>query len=373
MARGCYEEPMATLRHTRWLLVLVNLAACNKWDEEEVGGLRHLSQTGTGPYHGTEGIDLPIHSNENRLLLTVQADPFRSVISKLESPKGDAWVSDTTDVRSSTNAGFVNNVSVLNWPVLDSDTPLSTGSWRATVGVVGEDLTFQEGDFQIDAWIGNDTNDSGGEVEVVFHFAEGLDQDPTFRAALDTAVTTWEEIYGSVGLTLVIEDVVLDGSPPGLPGVSDPDVWRQVSADNLGRVDIVFREIIEEVPQAYGLAGGIPGAIGSTANSGILVSAALAAGTDGVFSTEETRILAETLAHETGHYLGLFHPVEIGWDRWDAIDDTDECDNEAFCAEALDDNLMFPYPVCALNHCIPQTVITDQQGRTAQRWTGLHD
>lgn len=353
------------------LLVATWASACSPWEEEEVAGLRHMTRTDSAPSGGSTRVGFPIDDGETNLLVTVQADPLRSVISALDGPGGEAWAADTSALRIPTNAGFVNTVSVLNWPILDSDAPLSGGRWSVSVGVVGDDLSYTGGDFRIDAWVATDATPEIGTVEVTFLLADGLDADPGLAAALDEAAAIWTDLYAAVGLTLQVSEQPLTGDTPGLPGVNDPDLWRALSADGITRVNIVIAELIEEVPDAYGLAGGIPGPLGSTGNSGVIVSATLASGQDGRFSTDETRILAETLAHETGHYLGLFHPVEIGWDRWDAVDDTPECDSDASCAKELSGNLMYPYPVCTRLLCEPQADLTEQQGRIARRWTGL--
>jgi hypothetical protein len=102
-----------------------------------------------------------------------------------------------------------------------------------------------------------------------------------------------------------------------------------------------------------------------------LVSALLSAGADGAFTAEEVRIYAETLAHETGHYLGLFHPVEATFDSWDILTDTPECDSELGCIMAMEDHLMFPFPVCGIQNCTPQGVITGQQAEVLHRSTAI--
>ena len=49
------------------------------------------------------------------------------------------------------------------------------------------------------------------------------------------------------------------------------------------------------------------------------------AGYDGQFNAEEIQMLGETMAHEIGHYMGLYHPVEASYNYWDALEDTEEC------------------------------------------------
>ena len=108
-----------------------------------------------------------------------------------------------------------------------------------------------------------------------------------------------------------------------------------------------------------------------TPRSGVLISADLAAGPNGEFSPEERRLLAETMAHEVGHYLGLFHPVETTWETWDVLDDTPTCDDEFECVEELGGNLMFPFPVCAGFTCTPQENITEDQRTVLNRYVGV--
>ena len=81
--------------------------------------------------------------------------------------------------------------------------------------------------------------------------------------------------------------------------------------------------------------------------------------------------MGETMAHEAGHYLGLFHPVETSYALWDALDDTPECDDSAACAAALGTNLMFPYPVCAFSECEEQGLLTPKQVGVMHRYVGV--
>lgn len=91
-------------------------------------------------------------------------------------------------------------------------------------------------------------------------------------------------------------------------------------------------------------AGGIPGPMGmhGTGGSGIVVAADMMG---------DPLQLGRTLAHEIGHYLGLFHPSELDGCVRDALDDTPAClpvdDTDKDGLDAVDcagkgaDNLMF--------------------------------
>lgn len=95
-----------------------------------------------------------------------------------------------------------------------------------------------------------------------------------------------------------------------------------------------------------GIAGGIPGpaTINGTSHSGVAVTMA-------GFRRNPVQ-LAQTMAHEGGHYLGLFHTTEAEGTAFDPLPDTAECDNSrdrnadglvdnSECASAGADNLMF--------------------------------
>ena len=87
-----------------------------------------------------------------------------------------------------------------------------------------------------------------------------------------------------------------------------------------------------------GESAGIPGTpIRGTPGSGLVVTMA-----DFPFNPDS---IADTIAHETGHSLGLFHTTEFGGTVFDPLPDTPECPQINFiffqCPDAT--NLMFPF------------------------------
>ena len=146
---------------------------------------------------------------------------------------------------------------------------------------------------------------------------------------------------------------------------------KRVAAGADGQqVTILVSETIDGSLDYYGIAGGIPGTLSRTDNALIVVSWLANAGGDGAFSEADVQLFGETLAHEVGHYMGLFHPVELTYDFWDALSDTEVCDSQNECESAMRDNLMFPYPVCDWTECVAQEVMTDQQVGVKHRYTG---
>jgi hypothetical protein len=348
--------------------LLCLLAGCGpRWDETYEEGLRHLHGTFRTDRGGQAAIPFDVLVGETAFAVVAQAEPLRTNLPRLTDGDALLFQADTQSDHLVTNAGFVSPVSVLAWPILDEHPELVEADYEVDVGTLAaETLAYERGEVSLDVWLKSDPDVGAGSVAVRVVWTSGLG-DSDAREAFDAAFVTWEAIYAARGLGVErLADTEWGGEPFGLPGETW-DVWTAMSAAGPARVvNLVIVEAISSLPQAYGLAGGIPGPIGATGSSGVLVSLSLAAGVDGRLSSVETRILGETLAHETGHYLGLFHPVEIGWDRWDGIGDTPECAAESVCEAEFADNLMFPYPVCTFRECTPQDDLTPEQGR------GLH-
>ncbi len=93
-----------------------------------------------------------------------------------------------------------------------------------------------------------------------------------------------------------------------------------------------------------GISTGIPGAAGvhGQAGTGLVFSAEYLRQTGNVNGPQ---LVGQVLAHELGHYLGLFHTTEQSGGQFDQLDDTERCStiengNLAACADY--NNLMFP-------------------------------
>lgn len=127
---------------------------------------------------------------------------------------------------------------------------------------------------------------------------------------------------------------------------------------NLFLVDSI--EAASDTGQVLAITAGTPGAMGmqGTAASGIAIA------TSGVADGQR---LGRTLAHEIGHFLGLFHTTESNGSVWEPLSDTPECRPDrdldgdgtltvAECEGAGADNLMFWARTDA-------TSLTDEQRR----------
>lgn len=95
-----------------------------------------------------------------------------------------------------------------------------------------------------------------------------------------------------------------------------------------------------------GISPGLPGAAGlhGTVSSGIVITGEMLGKTFDFRGQQVNgnRMTGQVLAHEMGHFLGLFHTSEQGGRGYDPLDDTQKCTN-GFPEDCPDlKNLMFP-------------------------------
>ena len=193
-------------------------------------------------------------------------------------------------------------------------------------------------------------------------------QDPNFSAVFDEV----RRIYGQVGIelgTLRFLDVDADAALRFGVLRSEAEVGELVKLSEPAGTDLgsllsvnVFFVGEFAMRSVIGISSGLPGPAGlhGTHGSGVVFTAeymggpvedALGVSTDGNVYT------ALLLAHEVGHWLGLFHTTETSGFAHDQLEDTPECDNPAFAQNCPDfGNLMFPYAAVA------NTQMTDDQG-----------
>lgn len=275
-------------------------------------------------------------------------------------------------VHNRTNAGFSSGVVVMDWPIAESDGPLLAGTLRFDLRSVAHGATVP-----LTVAIKQDDDLTSGRLAIDLVYAGDLETRPSVVAATEAAIEHWREIYGAVGIELDVVAREWDGaSKLTSPGYGDEDLYREALADKPPRsVSVLVIDKVTDVAGVFGVSGGIPGSLVPTDRSVVSVSAKEHAGRDGAFSADEVQLFGETMAHEVGHYLGLFHPAELPVGgvvkSWDALDDTAECLTGSECDGALGTNMMYPTPLCDSAPCTPQAGITAQQEGVVQRYVGV--
>lgn len=195
-----------------------------------------------------------------------------------------------------------------------------------------------------------------------------MDEAERLAAAAGIRISRTERhtVTGEDGARLTYIDLDADDNSNGQPDGMD-ELFRLSADAGNDYVNIFFVRYIGQ--GVIGYSGGIPGPplIQGTAHSGVIVS------TFGGFSNmtrADLEMQGATIAHEAGHYLGLFHTTERSGVEFDPISDTPECARSEYdkngdgivssreCRGVDGPNLMF---WSAASY--PQETLTETQGR----------
>lgn len=228
-----------------------------------------------------------------------------------------------------------------------------------------------------------DTDLNNGRLKVNVYYVGDVGQDKISKDVTAVGLNLFRDIYsGQGGITLDIREFDIDG-PVLLPVPKEGSPFYKTATSSTGSspaVHIFIGGDIEELGasgEVLGLSGGIIGPPHPSARSAVAISVFAGAGSDGVFDAEDIRLYGETIAHETGHFLGLFHPVDFSGSSvtaTDPLDDTVSCRfvTECLASDDLTKNLMFPNPVPSGNGgYIPQNQLTAEQRGVLNRYIAV--
>lgn len=160
---------------------------------------------------------------------------------------------------------------------------------------------------------------------------EGLDANAAKSdGAFQQAMGVFTNLYGQLGIdlgTIVYEDLASGASAlRTIDSVDGPNnelgqLFSKSRAAGQGINFFFVQEIVggDEGFIILGIAGGIPGppAIQGTPHSGVALTM--------MGFRDSPTVLGQTMAHEGGHYLGLFHTSESGGTSHDPLPDTPQC------------------------------------------------
>jgi len=360
------------------LVALSLLSGCPGLFEEQVDGLRQLSGARTSDWEGFASFKVDVQEDDEALLVTAAAEEgYQVYLHSLAAPGGTV-VLDALEIwddqqYSVTGGAYPYPSTSVNWPIGDGDLALSPGKWEVVLGVVDSDLYYvRNAEVEVDVLLKADDSLAGGVVHASLILAGAAAQDTELVRATEVAIERWQLLYALQGISVEVTWYEYDnGDLPG-PGLGAAGDFIAIAEGTpLRSVNVVVVPEMRNGEGIYGMAGGIPGPLVATERSAVVVSALTNSGPDLVFDEEEERLYGETIAHEVGHYLGLFHPVEVTYDTWDSLSDTPLCDDRLECETVLGENLMFPYPVCSQWSCRPQDELTAQQGSVGNHYVGV--
>jgi hypothetical protein len=169
------------------------------------------------------------------------------------------------------------------------------------------------------------------------------------EVAIDRATKWVNELYAPLGVQVADYQIV----PITLPNPNfNPedgesvkgqisDVLSQARAQGKARAGSVHIVVVHQIGGAdpSGYAMGLPGPFDADRpNSAVLVSTSAYTDSQGFLDVDG---MASTIAHETGHFLGLYHTSEKSGEIHDPINDTPECSGSV-CPATFHENIMTP-------------------------------
>ena len=324
---------------------------------------------------GYHEIEVEVGPEHSAFLVTVESSAYPT-LENLYDPDGNEVLNweDWYDSNESLTSAFFwsGKTMAFNWPVRQEDGPLQQGTWTVKVSTIDEQGYYEGGaDVDVSVMKKRDPDFAGGQVRVHIVWGQGVGDDPEVVTAMEGAVERWRQIWADAGIELVESWHDSDLDPEMTFAYNGSNEVESI-AEGFSGHDLVLYvgDTIMNENGLYGIAGGVPGSIEPNNYTYVTLSWLAHAGGNGVFSEGEILMMGETAAHECGHFMGLFHPVEWSYDYWDALDDTDQCSSWQTCENNLGANLMFPYPICAGQSCVPQGDLTDQQDAVWQRYLG---
>jgi hypothetical protein len=349
---------------------------------EGQGTLRSDSVTFTTEANSRYVINVDVERGETDMLLTLTTGDEANHVYfyQVIDPEGTLVYDGDKQFHKTESLSYAcwpDQVSSLNWPIVDDHGALREGRWSIVVSTLDARTWNYKGgvEVRLDAAFSQDPSFDAGSLTVNMVYTGGLQDDASLVEAVAVAEERWRQIYAAVGVDVVFTTTSWPGD--GLwepPSVGSYDQYEEVMANNEpGVLNLVLvPEFSGQGGQwTLGLAGGIPGAMVPTAYSAVAVNVAAHMGPDLVWDGEEVRIMAGTMAHELGHYLGMFHPVEDGYQYWDALDDTPPCSTRQECDAQLGSNLMYWITLCDRQGCDPQEDLTADQKGVMQRYVGV--
>ena len=288
----------------------------NGTNDDPTSGIPSLSsqgsQTTVRTLSGLSSGSFQLTDNTTSFLLSAFSNGTAR-ITRLTSPSGRdelAYLESTASGLTSFGDGRYDNYLVPMRPDIDAE----AGTWTYQISGANElKLTIRE-----------DNPSTGGESNLLLqpYLASGQSYN------LDTVWQLVEGLYTNNNLNITIAPTITV-SEEQYRTVSDSFFNSETQAlVTQGRADAVNIFLVDEVEGGgvLGIAAGIPGSLGIQGpHNGVLVS--LGSHLSGPFFNQSIndQLLAETIVHEAGHLLGLWHPTEDNGVEFDPLDDTAEC------------------------------------------------
>ncbi|MCB0345482.1 MAG: hypothetical protein KDD66_10205 [Bdellovibrionales bacterium] len=292
-------------------------------------------------------------SNANSYQVVITRDGSPIVTLVVTSPGGQEVVSSAADGTPPATGGVLIDfhVNPLTNPPSNFFQSIVSGTYNHFVSVLAPPGSAFNYSGSVIAK--NDSNLGAGRLKLKVFLVGSFAQSNV--SAVNTALSVASSIYAARGIT-VDADVFSVSGGNSIPDPAEGDVFYLSNINSDAAVNVFMGETIDAVDNnglLLGRAGGAPGAQVPTIKSIVGIDMGNHAGANGIFNGDEPTTMGGTIAHEVGHFLGLFHPVEIQtigsnlgnttFVLGDTLTDTPSCTVGSQCiANGAVNNLMFP-------------------------------
>lgn len=303
----------------------------------------------------TNGLSSPIQieipSGVDSFLIEVRGNKGKYFLAEFTTPAGTELIQDAAYV----TRGAREIPGLVDW-LYPNDPSLQVEEGTYTILVRGSDAFTGNQNLNEDIEIRVYTPDSKPAqtcgIQIDFLVDDAALSLETFDAAVARIVEQVDLNYRQVGIKVAnyqtyrvnmqSSDINLDdGSAVGIVD----DVLRKTVANGAARPNSVHVLLVRRIggsdnptfdPAGYSM--GLPGPYAhDRGTAGVLVSTELYTGGNDLLDADG---LASSLAHEIGHFLGLYHTSERNGTKDDPITDTPSCDSEFSCTDDFRRNLM---------------------------------
>ncbi len=324
------------------------------------------------PFSNTNFLSLNLNLSTLNAFQVILQDPGNGIATvALFDPNNNEIVPNADEELTTFALIFGPEVNTLNYQTNDEDPGVFSGTYNQ-LAFIGDNTS---GNVTATVIAKNDTSFSSGTVAVNLFLVGDAAQNSSLE--IQQAMDQTRAIFSQISLLIDLSVFNVPSTTGVLPNpISGSNFFANqgfVSTSDPIALNVYVADFISSdsnttgantLESVFGVASSIPGPAILTDFSAVGVSLSEHQGPDGLLSNLELSILAETIAHESGHYLGLFHPVESEFDVFDPLGDTIQCDSLASCSSSgLISNLMFPFPIPG----VPQNILTTDQSGVVHR------
>ena len=297
-------------------------------DALDIVDLGAFAVSDTGAFTGDVVVDVPSGASSVMAWCGGYGDPNLGRLWYLTDPGGSV-VFDADTPGANFRSEWLDDLAPAVVPIAPA-LPLTAGTWTFNWWIGGGN----PGSVDCGAVIRTSAPGAGEiAVDLVFVGVDGLDAATAESdAGFQDLLTQFESEWNSGGLTPIYRysDFTGDVTRFAVVDVTDDDysefndLLRTTSDSNPRRITFF---LVEEIANAsaggatiLGLSAGPPGAAGrlGTSKSGVIVSA--------IDWDSAPTDVAKIMAHEGGHFLGLYHTSEKDGATHDPLPDTPQCD-----------------------------------------------